>query len=412
MHGIALILRAGRRMETIPIYDALIQELLSKGSLEEANKYFKVQKAILLAAGRPAEAAFKAAEIGARCLRFHYLQQGIAFLDGGEKLYRKLGEPQMLGKVLNEIGNALQEMEDFKSARMRQREALSLARKTRDRVLEAQTRNNLGELERRAGNYQAAVSELRKTASICKSLHDLDGLATAYNNLGLAYDGLEKINIAKQMFGESLKVAIASGDKASQARAISSQGSLIFDRGRFNLALVKFKRALQLAQKSSDKDLEAQMWLNVAFTELRLKKDRHANRSLQKAVDLAQDTRNNKLLAEICLASAKENVRSAEVKKSGEYLAASVILSLVISPQYAASSLQQLFVLVRELITEKNDDSAKNMLENAIKHLRKFKDKASRRLVNFYLLPMKNYLSQSEREPFERFIVRTALEEH
>ena len=89
-------------------------------------------------------------------------------------------------------------------------------------------------------------------------------------------------------------------------------------------------------------------------------------------------------------------------------MAKSLILSLFISPQYAASSLQQLFVLVRELITEKNDDSAKNMLENAIRHLRKFKDKACRQLVNFYLLPTKNYLSQSEREPFERFIVRTA----
>lgn len=408
--GIKLLSRAQQKNKAVPLYDGLIQECLLEGYIERARRYFEAQKAILLSAGDPGSVAYKAATLGAICLNVHLFREGIRFFEDAKDLYKELRDLQMLGKVLNDMGNGLQEMEDFEKAEMVYREALSLAAKTRDRVLEAEARNNLGEAERRAGNYRQAVSELRRAMSLSKLLDDVRGVAIAYNNLGLAFEAMGKAKDAERMFTASLKVARTDGNKPGQARALSSLGTLMFERGRSASALARYKKAAKLAQQSSDKDLEAEMWFNAATAEARMGRGKHASRSMQRAIDIAQDRRNYKLAAHICLAVCIENIKNEEAQESGKFFANAVIFSLLVSPQYAATIMGQLLILVRDVVNAKNDTLAKRMIDSAVRNLRKIGGNICRPFLDSFLLPLKQYLARADREAFDKFVLKMAHE--
>jgi tetratricopeptide (TPR) repeat protein len=180
----------------------------------------------------------------------------------------------------------------------------------------------------------------------------------------------------------------------------------MFARGRSASALARYKKAAELAQQSSDKDLEAEMWFNAATAEARMGREKQASRSMQRAIDIAQDRRNYKLAAHICLAVCIENIKNEEAQESGKFFANAVMFSLLVSPQYAAAIMGQLLILVRDMINAKKDTLARGMIDSAVRNLKKINVNIGRPLLDSFLLPLKRYLALAEREAFEKFVLK------
>lgn len=143
-------------------------------------------------------------------------------------LFKALDEWRGNAEALNLIGLAAIEQRDFVTARQCLTTALTEAMRAGDRVMEANSMNNLGLVEQadEAGDRNRAASHWQAARTLYDQAGDRRGLAGALNNLGLLAQDADALDQARAYYEEALQLEEALQHAFGAARALSNLGEI------------------------------------------------------------------------------------------------------------------------------------------------------------------------------------------
>jgi len=190
-------------------------------------------------------------------------------------LEAKLNEPLPVGervRLLNEVSEALYERDAARGAGLA-REAIGLARASRDRGAEAQAQYCLGRNLYSQADYPAVLDAQDASIALFRALGDLEGEARCLNLLGITWRQLSDYGRALEMYEAALRGFRQAGDRKWQARVVSNIGNVEIQLGNHGAALELFGQALQLRREIGDNEGSGFDLNNAAFA--------HVQRALQ-----------------------------------------------------------------------------------------------------------------------------------
>lgn len=132
------------------------------------------------------------------------------------RLRQKLDDPESLANALNDLANALDELENKDSSRM-------------------------------AVAYYKQALQIRETAG------DLAGVAEIYNNMGVAYKHLEDYDLAMYYLRKGLEIQQQLDDPLELMKLYNSTGDVLYGQGKYREALQYTLRCAELANETGDK---------------------------------------------------------------------------------------------------------------------------------------------------------------
>jgi len=164
------------------------------------------------------------------------------------------------GAVLARLGDATAGEQQF-------REALRLARQSRDTYLETSALGNLAVLEMAAGRYDEAVSSFQRVTALSGQLQSKSLEARNLNNVGYCYLQLGQPDKAAPLFEQAQKLALQTGVVKDAVIGLGRMGDWSESQGDYATALHYYERALETARQAHD-DYWTAKWLYQAATML------------------------------------------------------------------------------------------------------------------------------------------------
>ncbi|MCA9835522.1 MAG: hypothetical protein KC422_01345 [Trueperaceae bacterium] len=156
----------------------------------------------------------------------------------------------------------------------------------------AEAFNTLGHLARSEGNFLEAANLARRSAALWKSLGRNTRWADALNSLAvaMALAGEE----SQEPFSDALKAA--GENLLMQARIIANQGMINEREGKFSDAKQAYQTSAELAEKAGGIETSALAWNNLGVLHHKQKQKEQAQMAYDKALLLAQQAGERRLL--------------------------------------------------------------------------------------------------------------------
>ena len=277
----------------------------------------------LEAAGGPVEA---------RALAWDDLGQvrrNVKDLDGSINAYEKatafchqLGWKGREAHAVNEIAQNEKTLLRTEKALGHFRQALDLARESRDPDVTAAVLTNLGVLHADRGEVFLAERYLREATQLYRAQHDVEGQTKALNGLAFFYTRVGDVNRALEIYDQELKLDLNSSRRAvlfteignalveagntdralqffTQAFALQKNGALADQaktlvgfglayswQGKYADALGSYGRALNMFESLKDLDSQIRTYLNIGWALAGMGRYDEANESFKKALSL------------------------------------------------------------------------------------------------------------------------------
>lgn len=174
------------------------------------------------------------------------------------ELARQSGSLLDQGKILTSIGQVSLEAENPDTAWPYLDEAVAIARRIRDRSLEAQALNNLANLAGIIqGDYIAARQYYEQTYEVGREQGNREIQSIAVANLGWVTGMLGDYSAARSYHVQSLAIARESGNLYTEIYTLINLAAVVSVQGDAQLALQYTVRALELSRRVGDRGGEA-----------------------------------------------------------------------------------------------------------------------------------------------------------
>ena len=154
-----------------------------------------------------------------------------------------------IGKTLRNIGQAYYYLDSVEQASLYTNKALTHARKTKDRRLEADALVDLGTLESLKGNIDSALIYLHQALDIRIEEEAMLDVAHSYNRLGRLYEDLDESGKAIENFQKEIEIRKLEGDLIGLFSASYNLGRIHAQLGNYQLAIEQFQNSLTIAEK-------------------------------------------------------------------------------------------------------------------------------------------------------------------
>ncbi len=174
--------------------------------------------------------------------------------------FQKIGDQQYQARTLNDVGVALQSLDEWTDALTYHEEALQIFRQSENRKGEAETLNNIGAIYRVQHKWGEALSKYQAALEISHDLANQRDTAVTLNNLGSLYQLEGKLIQAQDSYQAAIKIFHELGDQYSENITLANMGELYTKKGEWELAWPILQQALQTAQELGDRRLEASVW--------------------------------------------------------------------------------------------------------------------------------------------------------
>jgi tetratricopeptide (TPR) repeat protein len=203
---------------------------------------------------------------------------------------RRTGDRIAEANALNEIGNVDGQQSRYQQAAARHRQALALFSAAGDRASEAQALGNIGTGETQLGRYEQAARHQQEAVAIFRDIGDRFGEAQALGNLGRVRQRQGRYQEAAGYHQQALDLFRELGDREDEAWALGGLGVVDLRLGRYQHAAEYLRQALALLQKmGSDRDGEAEILVWLGEVDLRLGRDEQAAGNFEQALDLSRE---------------------------------------------------------------------------------------------------------------------------
>jgi CHAT domain-containing protein len=163
-------------------------------------------------------------------------------------------------------------------------EALDLARRAGDRILEADAHNMLGVLETRAGNYRAAEETYLEALGIDREENDPARTARLLSNLGSLHGNIGEYREALQYLVQALPIRKELGGPQQYGNTVYNMGHQHAQLGEYQKALDEYNLALDEFRRATYPYGEAYAFEGLADVSIALHEDAKAEGYLQQGL--------------------------------------------------------------------------------------------------------------------------------
>jgi len=147
------------------------------------------------------------------------------------QLYREIGPSLHLGMALINQGEIAFHMGEYKKARERWSESLSIATRDQDTFRTAYCLNYLGDLARVEQNYSEALNDYKRSEALLRGQNAQHYLASIYNNLGFTLLHTGAMMPARDLFKESMAINRAENNNSGMIDNLVGFGAFAIEAG-------------------------------------------------------------------------------------------------------------------------------------------------------------------------------------
>jgi tetratricopeptide (TPR) repeat protein len=130
--------------------------------------------------------------------------------------------------------------------------AMSAAKKTESKHLQATTLNNTGIVYRFQRRWIQAIQCYEESLMLHQNIGNLHGQGEVLNNLGIVYESQREFDIARECYLKSLELARQLNDKTLESVSFNGIGSICGLQNEWDEAIVFYEASLNIKLESGD----------------------------------------------------------------------------------------------------------------------------------------------------------------
>ena len=204
--------------------------------------------------------------LGNACDDLGDFKQALEYHNQHLRIAKEVGDRAREGCAYGHLGNACQGLGNFKQALEYHKQHLSIAKEVENRACEGRAYCNLGNACQGLGNFKQALEYHKQHLSIAKEVGDRAGEGRAYRSLGSACQGLGNFKQAIEYHKQHLSIAKEVGDRAGEGRAYGNLGTACQGLGDYKQAMEYHKQRLSIAKEVGDRAGEGRAYGNLGNT--------------------------------------------------------------------------------------------------------------------------------------------------
>src|SRR5262245_30805373 len=254
----------------------------------QAIRHFEAARLYWHAAEDPGEEARTLYAIAFIYIELGDREKALSNATGALPLARAAGNDQLLGRVLDCIGEVHNDFSEKKEAIDYHMQALPLLQTSGDRAGQAQTLNNLGVAYLGIGDKRKALELFDESMRILRPLQDRRTLSQVASNIGATYDNLGDYQLSVESHQYALALRREMGDRAAQALTQNNIGSAYSGLAEYQKALDEYTAALEI-NRSYDRRWNMAVNLNnIGWVYAMLGDRRHALSAYEESLELSR----------------------------------------------------------------------------------------------------------------------------
>lgn len=228
-----------------------------------------------------------------------------AFQDAA-RLWRQIGDREAEAAALTGAGTAMHHLGQHEQAAATFTQALELVEGIDTDWLEAECLNNLGIALWQGGQFRAAIERyLQALIKLRQAGHHRGQIATL-SNLGIVHRAMGEYDRARQYHAQALPISIKVGEPAAEAYVRNNLGVVLSFLGQRTAAIASLTRARQLFHGLAGSiRAEGRALMHLASIEFAARRYRAASAYIQPALDLIQQSGDQRSLADTILLQAR-----------------------------------------------------------------------------------------------------------
>lgn len=216
------------------------------------------------------------------------------------KIRRTIGDKRGLGDTLNDLGGYYEARGDYDKALALVKESLQIQHEIGEPKSEALLVNNVGWLYLDKGEYDEAMTYFQRALQLRQKLNAPADIADSLYNLGDTSFRVGQYDKALNYYLKALEMWRKVGDKRGVAVASYGAGTIFDYQGRFSAAASSLKDAVKNIHAAQDHGFWLVQILAGYGNALNLTgQSEEAKKSLEEALGLARELKNDSLIAQI-----------------------------------------------------------------------------------------------------------------
>ena len=188
-----------------------------------------------------------------------YNEQALTIL---VELGNRLGE----GNSLGNLGLAYYALGGYRRAIEYYEQSLVIKREISNRQGEGNSLGNLGLAYRSLGEYRRAIDYQEQRLEITREIGDRLGEGNSLGNLGLAYRSLGEYRRAIDYQEQRLEITREIGDRLGEGQSLGNLGSAYHSLGEYRRAIEYHEQSLEIAREIGDRLGEGNSLFNMGLT--------------------------------------------------------------------------------------------------------------------------------------------------
>jgi tetratricopeptide (TPR) repeat protein len=227
---------------------------------------------------------------GVHCLRLRlHPREQIRWFEASLASARYLGDRQVEGSNLGNLGNAYEALGETRRAIDYYEQSLTIAREVGDRRSEGKRLGNLGIAYADLGETQRAIEYHEQALAIDREIGNQRSEGYHLGNLGNAYADLGETWRAIDCYEQALTLAREIGDRFGEGCHLGNLGIVYADLGETQRAIEYYEQALTLAREIGDRRREGIHLGNLGIVYAGLGEMQRAIEYYEQALTLARE---------------------------------------------------------------------------------------------------------------------------
>jgi tetratricopeptide (TPR) repeat protein len=208
---------------------------------------------LALRENRDTNAAAYLQQIGQLLFISAHYPQSLDYLLKAEKLFRTIGQKQMLAANLGLLGELYYRTRRPQLARKQYDEALGIYQALKLESGKAEIYGRIGHLYEKRQLYDSAFYFQRKALTSYQLDHHIEGAAKIYENIGSIYEDLERYDSAFHYFSKAYTLNKQKGNARAQVEVVNNLGDVLRKTGKFREGLAYSFQTLELAKANGER---------------------------------------------------------------------------------------------------------------------------------------------------------------
>jgi tetratricopeptide (TPR) repeat protein len=197
-------------------------------------------------------------------------RKAIEYYEQALNIARDVSHRKGEGQCLGNLGIAYSNLGDYQKAIEYHEQALTISREIGDRLIESNALTNISVVYQILGNYQKAIGYQEESLAIDREIGNRPGVAKSLNNLGIAYDILGDYQKAIDYQEEALAIKREIGDRSAEGSSLANLGIAYRHLGDNQKAIECYEESVAISREFGDLSGEGSSLTNLGNVYYRL----------------------------------------------------------------------------------------------------------------------------------------------